>query len=185
MGMNPEKPTETGMGQYEPKKIIINKHDLHNTRSLMDVVHPDVGYLASIYWVGKSPSGVFQDVYQPAIYCPEGINDRYLSYDGKASYILAGDKNDYDFLRYPFDASIYKMTPDGLHYFKIENPLAPNFQYALNSNNTSIIMNNISIYNENYSSGCMVNLRASFEGRTVDNNIDGNVVLIITIVNIP
>ncbi len=175
-----QRPTE--VNEYEAKKFIINKHDLHNTRSLMDVIHPDpdVGYLASIYWVGKSP-GLFQDVCQPAIFCPNGIDDRYLSYDGKANFVLSGNKNDYDFLHYPFDGIVYKMTPDELHYFKKEDPLIPNYQYELKTNNNSITMHDVSIFDKTYNHGCMVTIRASFEGKTVDDNLDGNAIILITV----
>jgi len=182
MGLEPSRPAEETQDNPEKNHFIerINRADLHNTRSLINITHPTLGYMASLYWVGKAPAS-FRDVYQPAIYCPAGVFNRYLAYDGKANFIKTGIGNDYEFLRYPHNEVLFTMSPDTLHYFTTSDPLSPNYTYALKANNMSIIMDNISIYNEHYTCGCMLNLRASFEGKMVDDDISGNVIILCTV----
>jgi len=183
MGIENEKPSLEHTEEQNNKsyKFVLNRHEFHNTHSMIDIFHPTAKYLASLYWVGKDPENHIMNICQPAIFCPEGMKDRYLSYNGKANFILAGDKNDYDFLRYPFNGSVYKMTSDTMHYFKTEDPITPNYQYALRTNNESIIMDNISIFNESYDCGCTISLQARFEGKIIDDNLDGNIIILVRV----
>ncbi len=156
-------------------KHIIHKDLMHETQLIKDI---DV---VSIMWVGAG-------VYQPALKATsptEKWQTPHLSYEGYAHYLppYAGSfpHIQTDHIVMPNNGQVQKMRHDELYFFNSYDPASHDKRYALNKNNTSIIINNASIYDETYNIGAMVNMRASFDGLTNDEIIGGNVIILCSI----
>jgi hypothetical protein len=168
-------------------RIIINKSQIDNVGLIDEIHHREMGHIADLVWVGRLNNS---NLRQLAIIPKSKDEELTLSYEGFCVYKEKSYSNGVVFLRkdemtMPFDGSIITMAPDTFHYFNSRGVLDPNLNYSLDVNNTSIILNNISIYNKKHTKGSMINLRASFDGAIDDENIDGNVHILYVSDDIP
>ena len=177
--IEPEKPSEEDNNLPDDHfKKRINKEDIDNTSELVRMAHPTLGYIATLGWVGI--------VRQPAIWfdgTQETYDDYYISYEGYANY-MDGTTVDQKHLAVPRNGEVLKMKDNTRYFFNSHDSVTPNKSYSLDKNNTSIVMNNVSIYNKAHDTGIMINLRASFDGLLDDENIGGNVNILCAIDNI-
>jgi hypothetical protein len=159
-------------------EFLIDKSKINETKKIIDITHPEPNYkkLASLYWVGENNQ---QQIHQLAFSIDDINQKRFLSFDGY-SFCLKLDKYDQDHIKYPSDGSTYAMKNGIYHYFNNLNPELVNLNYSINKNNYSTIMNNVSIFDEHYRYGAMINLRVSFEGDIEDNNLDGKVIILVS-----
>lgn len=182
MGLSSEKPIND-ISNKNHYRIPIKGESIDFTRSLLEITHPIIGNVAILSWVGKDSENNI--VRQPAIWLfPFYEEDKnfHLSYEGFSVYIPEGLHGlGKDNIAMPKDGSIFKMQKGQAHYFNNEDCLTPNCDYRLDKNNTSIVLNNISIYDENYAKGCMINLRASFDGVLRNEQVEGNITILCTI----
>ena len=165
---------KTGSYNSGSFKDIITINSVYDAYKLFDLSTSDGKYLASIAWIGTSVSSG-EKVMQPAI-ITNNPGDTYLAYDGRANYLDGSD-----LIIMPSHGSIYPMESGRLYYFSDNTPEIPNSKYALMYNNTSIRMNNISIFNGDFSKGIMMDFRSSMEGTFSDGAKNGYVVVLATI----
>lgn len=169
MGMTPEKPSNENNLPDKHFKVRIEKNNIDDTFAIRELEHPELEYIATLGWVGEST------IRQPAIWVdrPREGEEYYISYEGYANYM------DYQItqahLVVPRNGIVMKMKDNMRYFFNSDDSVTPNQKYSLDSNNTSIIMNNISIYNKAHTKGIMINLRASFDGLINDAEIGGSV----------
>lgn len=168
-------------------RIVISKHDIDKVGLLHQIEHSEMGHIADLIWVGRYNNS---NLRQLALIPKHQEHVLSLSYDGFCVYKEKSYSDGVVFLRkdailMPYDGSIFIMNPDSFHYFNQRSPLNPNLNYSLDVNNTSIVLNNISIYNEDYTKGSMINLRASFDGRLNSDKFDGNVHILFVTDDIP
>lgn len=164
-------------------QIVFDKSYIDITRPLVEIIHPTIGNMAILGWAGIEKT-TNNKIRQPAIWLDNSLEYGifHLSYEGYAVYM----SNDYteqdnyldkERIIMPDDKSIFQMKKDKKHFFNNYNSLVPNYMYALDKNNTSINMNNISIFNSDCSIGCMINLRSSFIGSMDKKGINGNIII--------
>lgn len=156
-------------------KITVDKNSIYDDYLLFNF-KTSTGYpLASLAWMGTSLS-TGGKIFQPAIVTNIPGVTTYLSYSGCANYIGGSD-----IISMPSDGSKYTISPPKPYYFKNDDLLTHNPTYALDQNNKSIEMKNISLFTEDYSQGAMIKLRASMEGSIDGVSDDGCVVILLTI----
>lgn len=155
-------------------KITITKNSVYSSYKLFDVRFSDGTYLASVIWMGSSLS-TGEKILQPAI-VTNRTETTYLSYDGRANFI-----DDSELIVMPENGSQFSIEAGVAYYFRNSNPKVPNSKYYLGYNNKSIRMNNISIFNSDFSRGAMLDFRASMEGSFSDPSKKGYIVVLATI----
>ena len=150
MGIENERPTNEELKDLPDRhfKKSISMDDIDDYCILREMHHSTLGYVATLGWIGEElVSG--NKVRQPAILIDrnrEETEEYYISYEGYANYM------DYQItqshLVVPRNGVVLKMKEGVYYFFNSHDSISPNLNYSLDSNNASIIMNNISIYNK-------------------------------------
>lgn len=167
----PEEFKTTGDVGNGPMKFVIQESMVYETFMLAPLYLSTGEYIASLCWVGDSQEGT-GTINQPCIITHED-DTKYLSYDGRINYAGGSDS-----VIIPNVGATYPITQRKEYYFNRDNPLIPDKKYSLLSNNASIRLNNISIFNQDYSKGVMLDLRASMEGVFSTNPKEGWIVIL-------
>ena len=149
------------MPENTHQKIVFTYSAVNDSRRLFDVHYSDGSYCASITWMGKTVSAG-QQVWQPGI-MTNNVDTKYLSFDGQNNFTGGNEQ-----IVWPSNGSEYEITTGRFYYFNNSNPEKFDTTYSLLKNNNSIRMNNISIFNKDYTKGVMMDLRASLEGAVQD-----------------
>ena len=185
MGLEEEKPNNDEEPNANHHQFIINKNDIDVDQTLFDIIHPTHGQMATLGWIGID-SRNYEKIRQPVIWSypiNEVSSAPHLSYEGYANYMPKYFSSSFkhiatEHIVMPNDGTVFRMESNRRYFFNSYDAIVADSKYSLDSNNVSIIMNNISIYNQTYSIGCMINLRASFDGLLQDSFIDGNVIIL-------
>ncbi|WP_299079125.1 hypothetical protein [uncultured Paraglaciecola sp.] len=156
------------------KKIVVTQDSVHENRRLFDVYYSDDNYAASFLWIG---SGIEDGskIMQPAI-ATNNPETKYLAYDGQVNHIDGSSQ-----ILMPSNGNPYPIEQNQAYFFRGSNPETPVQSYGLQFNNMSIRLNNISIFNENFSKGVMLDFRASMEGVFSDETKSGYIVVLASV----
>jgi hypothetical protein len=147
---------------------VLRNDEANNNQKLFDVHYSDGSYAASFHWLGEK-------LMQPAI-TTNNPDTKYLSYDGEVNFIEG-----YNETIMPGNGELYEIKQDTFYYFSPSNPEIFKPMYALDRNNKSIRMNNISIMNSDCSKLVMLDFRASMEGKFEDSKLNGCIVVLASI----
>lgn len=174
MGTMPEKPIIGGENTLPDKhfKVRIDKDNIDDTFAIRELEHPVLGYIATLGWVGEST------IRQLAIWSDRAREDEwYMSYEGYANFprLLAIHTV------IPCSGEVLKMKNNTRYFFNSYDPSIADPYYSLDSSNTSLIINNLSLFNRSHTEGLMINLRASFDGLIDDDEIGGGVNILCSI----
>lgn len=181
--MTAERPSQEmpRIGHKDPdapnNRISIPRDEIDNTGLIDSIYHSEMGHIIDIVWVGRYNNS---NLRQLAFVKRYREGELTIAYEGFSVYKEKAYLDGTILLRkdsvlMPYDGSIITMIPDAFHYFNARNILEPNLNYSLDVNNTSIILNNISIYNKDHTKGTMINLRAGFDGSLKDEESGGRV----------